>query len=295
WESAQGVVQAPERVVEEWTRRGAEDGVLAQARAQRGEAQCLLAAQEQTLRRLQDAYEAGALTVEELTVRSERVRARIRRAKEELAQAQAHLTQAVEIKALAGKLTAFADQVRSGLERLDWHQRRQLIRTLVSRVEINEDGATVVYRIPATPRRPGEPPRDSGPEGEGPSGERPGDRQLRPGCEATVAGGARAAVPLEDDGLDRRPGAVGGLTRAALAAAVGTAVGVDGVPVVAVFTRVAHAVAAARKPAVVAAVAAHEIAVVTVLARIDDPIATAWGYREDPLAERVADRPVRRV
>ena len=113
--------------------------------------------------------------------------------------------------------------------------------------------------------------------------------------ESTVAGGARAAVPLEDDGLDRRPGAVGGLTRAALAAAVGTAVGVDGVPVVAVFTRVAHAVAAARKPAVVAAVAAHEIAVVTVLARIDDPIATAWGYREDPLAERVADRPVRRV
>jgi len=33
---------------------------------------------------------------------------------------------------------------------LDWQQRRQIIRTLVSRVEIGEEGATVVYRVPAS-------------------------------------------------------------------------------------------------------------------------------------------------
>src|SRR5205823_9541068 len=127
----------------------------------------------------------------------------------------------------------------------------------------------------------------------------PGDagREREPAlrCEATVAGGARAAVPVEDDRLDRRPGAVGGLPHAGLAAAVAAAVGVDGVPVVAVFARVPHPVAAAREPAVVAAVAVHGVAVVAVLAGVDDPIAAAWGHGEDPLAERVAGLPVRRV
>src|SRR5271165_6390248 len=34
---------------------------------------------------------------------------------------------------------------------------RQLIRTLVSRIEIDEKGATIVYRIPGIPRPPGVP------------------------------------------------------------------------------------------------------------------------------------------
>lgn len=131
---------------------------------QRDEAQRILADQQHAIRRLQDAFEAGALTVEELAERTERVRARIRPAQEELVHAQADLAQTAELKALAGKLTAFAEQVRSGLDALDWKQRQLLIRILVSKVEIDEEGATVVYRIPTT-RPPGGPPPPSGPGG----------------------------------------------------------------------------------------------------------------------------------
>jgi site-specific DNA recombinase len=161
WSSVRQLLQEPERVVEEWTRRGAEDGALAEARRQRDEAQRFLNAQQHALRRVQDAYEAGAMTIGELTERTERVRARIRRAEEDLEQAKAALAQTAELKALAGKLITFADQIRSGLDELDWNGRQQLIRTLVSRVELDDEGATIVYRIPR-PREPGEPAPDGG-------------------------------------------------------------------------------------------------------------------------------------
>ena len=76
------------------------------------------------------------------------LRARLARARDELAQAEKHLEQTVELTAVVGRLSEFGAQVRDGLDHLDWHQRRQLIRTLVARVEVEQDGATVVYRVP---------------------------------------------------------------------------------------------------------------------------------------------------
>jgi site-specific DNA recombinase len=157
WESVKGIVQQPERVLEEWTRRNESDGTLLQAREDYEQAKRFVTSQEQTLRRLQDAYEAGALTVEELKVRTERVRARIIQAQQDLGEAEANLSKSVELRALAGQVSSFAEQVRAGLDGLDWHGQRRLIRTLVSRIEIDEEGATIVYRIPGIARPPGMP------------------------------------------------------------------------------------------------------------------------------------------
>ncbi len=157
WRSVKDVLQEPERVVGEWTCRSEKDGVLIDARERHAEAQRFLSVQEQTLGRLQDAYEAGALTVEELATRTERVRARIARAQGDLAEAHTNLSKSIELRALAGQLTTFAEQVRSGLDQLDWYGQRQLIRTLISRIEIDENGATIMYRIPGITRPPGMP------------------------------------------------------------------------------------------------------------------------------------------
>ena len=149
WESVKQTLEDPSRVIAEWSRRGANDGVVGELRVRQDEAKRLLGVQEQTLRRLADAYEAGALELDDLVARSERVRGRIRRAKEELDRANAAVAQTLELNAVVGRLNHFAEQVRSGLDSLDWEQRQQLIRTLVARVEIDHQGATVVYRIPA--------------------------------------------------------------------------------------------------------------------------------------------------
>lgn len=154
WDSVCELLREPDRVMEEWTRRAASDGVTGELRRQRDEAACLLSKQERTLQRVVDAYEAGALTLPELTVRSERIRARIKTAREELGSAESRLSDTVQLREVVGCLQDFANRVHRGLDKLSWMERRQLIRTLVARVEIHEDGATVVYRVPAA-RDPG--------------------------------------------------------------------------------------------------------------------------------------------
>ena len=198
WASVKSILQEPERVVDEWTRRAENNGGAVEAREQHDKAQRFLAAQEQALRRLQDAYEAGAFTVEELSERTERVRARIVRANDDLAESQASFTRTVELRALAGQLTTFAEHVRAGVDHLDWHGQRQLIRTLVSRVAIDEAGATIVYRIPGIPRRPGEPL--SG--GDDPSMSVVSKERAPRAAEGA---GSAAAEPLPPDARDTLP------------------------------------------------------------------------------------------
>lgn len=145
WESVCDVLRNPDRLVEEWSRRGSSNGVVVELRQQRDAAAKLLSTQERSLQRLLDAYEAGALELRELTPRSDRLRARIKRARLDLKEAESRMTEVVEISAIIGRLEDFGDRVNGRLDELTWEERRQLIRTLVSRVEIDEDGVTVIY------------------------------------------------------------------------------------------------------------------------------------------------------
>lgn len=51
-------------------------------------------------------------------------------------------------RAVLARLETFADRVRDRLDHLEWEERQQLIRLVVTRVEIDEEAATVVYRVP---------------------------------------------------------------------------------------------------------------------------------------------------
>jgi site-specific DNA recombinase len=156
WDSVRELLENPTRLMEEWSRRATTDGLQSELSEQRDQAARLLAAQEASLQRLVDAYEAGVLPLSELTSRTDRVRARLARAREDFQRAETNLINTIEMRAVVTRLEAFADRVRNALEQLDWLQRRQLIRTLVARVEIHPDGATIVYRIPpgSTPSGP---------------------------------------------------------------------------------------------------------------------------------------------
>ncbi|MFH1108239.1 MAG: recombinase family protein, partial [Planctomycetota bacterium] len=46
-----------------------------------------------------------------------------------------------------GQLREFAGRIRNGVEHADWATRRELIRTLVKRVEIEKENVRVVYRL----------------------------------------------------------------------------------------------------------------------------------------------------
>jgi site-specific DNA recombinase len=83
WESVRQVLEDPDRVAQEWTRRAGTDQEHAEQRLQRDEAAAILASHERSLKRLIDAYEAGALDVEDLTARTERLKARINAARDD--------------------------------------------------------------------------------------------------------------------------------------------------------------------------------------------------------------------
>lgn len=56
---------------------------------------------------------------------------------------------------IIGRLEDFAHRVRDTLSASDWHQRRELIRLLVKRVEIDVDTINIVFRVAPAPSGPG--------------------------------------------------------------------------------------------------------------------------------------------
>jgi site-specific DNA recombinase len=151
WDAARATLQDPARVLNEWARRAENDRVQTERRAQRDAAAQVVTQHERSLTRLLDAYEAGALDLPELTGRSERLKTRLKRAQQDLKVADAQLAEVVTLRSVTGRLEDFAARVHTGLDQLSWVERRSLLRLLVARIEIDAEGATIVFRVPPSP------------------------------------------------------------------------------------------------------------------------------------------------
>jgi len=154
WRSVSDLLQEPERLKEEWLRRANDKKAGSELLTQRNESARLLATQEKTLQRLVDAYEVGALSLEDLKRRTDMLRQRIDRTRRELHDAQQRFDHCLQLRAIITRLEDFAARVSTHLERLSWEEQQRLIRTLITRIEISEDAATIVYRLSA-PAGPG--------------------------------------------------------------------------------------------------------------------------------------------
>jgi site-specific DNA recombinase len=176
WRSVCQLLREPERLKEEWSRRLRDPQASGNAfQAQRDEAARLVDVQERTLKRLVDAYEVGALNLAELQRRTNTIRTRIERAKRDLKSAQDKFDETVHLRAIITRLEDFSTRVGTRLEKVTWLERQRLIRMLVSKVAISDDGATIVYRL--SPSTDGTPPPV--PQGDGP-GTRNGSYALCP-------------------------------------------------------------------------------------------------------------------
>ena len=148
WNAVTDVMLNPSRIFEEWSRRQKHHGAPAELQERRDEAMRTLATHERGLQRLVDAYEIGAVDLNELKTRSDAVRARIQRARREADDADQALQKSGQLRLVIARVDDFANRVRERLNELSWHERRQIIRMLVESVEIDESGATIVFRLP---------------------------------------------------------------------------------------------------------------------------------------------------
>ena len=101
--------------------------------------------------RLVDAYEEGLLEKSEFEPRLRRSRDRLNRLEAEAKKQAASEAQQTELRLVIGHLQEFADRIKSGLHDADWLTRREIIRALVKRVEVDEARVRVIYRIDPLP------------------------------------------------------------------------------------------------------------------------------------------------
>ena len=103
------------------------------------------------LTRLIDSYAEGLIEKEEFEPRTVRLRKRIAVLEEQAKQLMDAKGLQAELRLVIGRLDDFAAQVGEGLDDADWTTRREIIRALVKRVEVDEERVNVVFRVNPDP------------------------------------------------------------------------------------------------------------------------------------------------
>ena len=149
WEAVRGMLEHPERLSAEYQRR------LHPHTRGRGVEQTLLTSQlgklRQGLVRLIDSYTEGLLEKREFEPRITRLRDRIAKVQDQLQHLANDMAWQTELQLIVGRVEEFAAKVKGGLERADWNCRREIVRTLVKRVEVDERQVNLVFRVDEYP------------------------------------------------------------------------------------------------------------------------------------------------
>jgi site-specific DNA recombinase len=147
-EDVQRLLLNPQAIEEEFQRRLHEPTPEATATRDR---QAAITKAQRGIQRLIDAYAEGLLDKSEWEPRLQRAREQLRRLEAE-AQSQADReAEHRELKLLVSRWQDFADQVQSGLQNLGREQQREVIRTLVKRIEVDATSIRIVYRVNLPP------------------------------------------------------------------------------------------------------------------------------------------------
>ena len=148
WEEVCRLLEHPERLEQEYRRR------LVQEEKTPDELSTLEARMgrlRQGIARLIDSYAEGLIDKGEFEPRIERMRERLKQIEEQAQQVKDEASLERELTLILGRLDEFAARVKNGLHEADWLTRREIIRALVKRVEIDQEQVRVVFRVNPPP------------------------------------------------------------------------------------------------------------------------------------------------
>lgn len=100
--------------------------------------------------RLIDSYADGLIDKQEFEPRVTRMRERMQNLEAQLQCLKEETEVEGELRLILGKLETFAAKVKTGLQAADFSTRREIIRTLVKRIEVDERRIRVVFRVSPT-------------------------------------------------------------------------------------------------------------------------------------------------
>jgi len=104
--------------------------------------------------RVIDAYTEGVIDKSEFEPRLQGMRARFQTLEAQYKTIQDEAALLSELKVVIGRLEEFAAKVADSLDSLDWSGKRELIRTLVKRVEVYAKEVKVVFKVGSGPFAP---------------------------------------------------------------------------------------------------------------------------------------------
>src|SRR5438874_7680622 len=134
WQEVCTLLAHPERLAEEYRRRLQPE--MSAKRPPLATVESQISQLRQGVARLIDSYAEGLIDKYEFEPRITRLRQRMARLEEQRQQLAEEATLHTELQLIIGRLEDFAAKVHGGLEEADWASKRDLIRTLVKRVEV---------------------------------------------------------------------------------------------------------------------------------------------------------------
>jgi site-specific DNA recombinase len=149
WNDVCQLLSEPERLREEFERRQ-ERSVLDHP-AESDRLRIAINKAKQGIARLIDVYTAGLLERSDFEPRITRLKERLAKVEGEWHQLAQELKEHDELKLVYSRFEDFADQINKSLTTADWKQRREILRALVKRVEVDSETIRIVYKVPPRP------------------------------------------------------------------------------------------------------------------------------------------------
>jgi site-specific DNA recombinase len=149
WEDICTLLNHPERMAQEYQRR-----LNHPHRSAAGETRQLaemIQKGKRGLARLIDAYEDGLLSKSEFEPRIRIAKQRLAKLEGEADAMKEQELQEQELRLVIGQFEEFAKRVQEGLHEPDWLTRREIIRSLVKRIEIDQENVRVIYKVNPSP------------------------------------------------------------------------------------------------------------------------------------------------
>ena len=148
WEQVQALLENPQRLEQEYRRRGQAPSSTQQQTIANLEAQ--IAKLQRGIGRLIDSYAEGLINKQEFDPRIRRLKERVANLETQVQSLHDEEKLHQELRLIIGRVEEFAAKVKDGLERIDWQTQREIIRTLVKRIEIDREQINVVFRVAPT-------------------------------------------------------------------------------------------------------------------------------------------------
>ena len=143
WNDACQLLRHPKLLRKEYQRRLSspkDSGNVASLKKQ-------LATAKRSVERLIDAYTDGVLERDEFDPRLNRARERVSQLGKQLAEHNNESREQATLREALACLDDFTSSIGSHLDSADWATRREILRTLIDRIEIEEEQVRIVYRV----------------------------------------------------------------------------------------------------------------------------------------------------